>query len=205
MTTTHDTAVAVGRSPAPRRCATSSGGRTGPEALVHLQRTSGNQAVASLVERGNPPVQRGLFDLLGGLLGAGGTSAGALAGQGAQAGAQQLGGMIGGPFGQILSNASGGLGGAAISLVGGDTAGALSGLRTTGAEAAGPLAQSGLGMLGNVIGGQAGGLVGGLGGAVGQGLSSVVMGGSPAQAASGVLGAATPGLMDMASRFLGGI
>ena len=138
------------------------------DAVLHLQRAVGNRGVASLMRSGTPTVQRGLFDMLGGLLGGGGS----------------------------------GLGGVASSLAGGNTSGALAGLQGVGAGAAAPLAQSGMGMLGNAIGGPAGGLVGGLGGAVGQGLTSVISGGSPAQAGMGVLGAAIPGLRQMAGSFL---
>lgn len=179
------------RSPAPKH-----------DALMRLQKGAGNRAVATLVAPG-PVVQRGLFDMLGNLLGDDVRSqAAGLAGRGVGAGVERLSGMIGGPFGQILGGSGQGLAGAAESLVGGDTGAALRGLQTTGAAAAGPLAQSGMGLLGGALGGPAGGLVGGLGSSVGQGLGSVIMGGSPLEAGRGVAGAATPGLLDLLRRFL---
>jgi hypothetical protein len=111
--------------------------------------------------------------------------------------------MIGGSLGQTIGGAGAGLANAASSLIGGDTRGALSTLQQTGAATAAPLAQQGLGMLGGAIGGQAGGLISSLGGSVGQGLSSIISGGNPLQAGMGVIQAAAPQLMQMASGFLG--
>lgn len=173
-------------------------------ALLELQRSAGNASVSALVSE-QPTVQRGLFDMLGGLLGGGGglqQQAAGLAGRGVEAGAGALGARLGGPFGGMLAGAGGGLAGAATSLVGGDTAGALGGLQAVGTSLADPFAQTATSMLGSAIGGQAGGLVSGLGGAVGQGLTSVIQGGSPAQAGMGLLGAAAPGLSEMAGKFL---
>lgn len=164
--------------------------------------------MASVLAGHRPVVQRGLFDMLGGLLGGGGAlqqQAAGLAGQGVQAGVGRLGTALGGPFGQLLAGTGAGLGSAASSLVGGNTRAALSGLQAVGTSVATPLAQTAMGTLGSAIGGPAGGLVSGLGGAVGQGLTSIISGGSPAQAGMGILGAAAPGLQDMASKFLGGI
>ena len=181
---------------------------SGP-AVLQLQREAGNTSVASLVADERPTVQLGLFDMLGSLLGGGAApvqqQAAGLAGQGVQAGVGALGSSMGGPFGQILAGSAPGLAGAASNLIGGNTAGALSGLQTVGASAAGPLGQTAMGMLGNAIGGQAGGLVGGLGGAVGQGLSSIISGGGVGQAGMGILNAAAPALQQMAGKFLGGI
>jgi hypothetical protein len=177
-------------------------------AILGLQRSAGNRSVTSMLGHRPVPVQRGLFDMLGGLLGGGGgglrQQAAGLAGQGVQAGIGALAGKLGGPFGQILQGAGSGLAGAASSLVGGDTGGALATLRETGMAAAMPAAQAGMGMLGGAIGGQAGQVVGGLGESVGQGLSSVIGGGSPAAAGMGVVQAAQPGVMGLLSRFLGG-
>lgn len=177
-------------------------------ALQHLQATAGNASVASLLANGEPTVQRGLFDVLGGLLGGGGPGReqlAGLAGQGVQAGAGALGSALGGPFGGLLSGAGAGLGGAASNLMMGNPAAALSGLQGVGAGVAGPAAETAMGMLGGAMGGQAGGLVSGLGSSVGQGLSSIISGGSPAQAGMGVLNAAAPALQDLASKFLRGI
>jgi hypothetical protein len=180
----------------------------GQAAVLDLQRSAGNASVASLFADGGPVVQRGLFDILGGLLGGAPglqQQAAGLAGQGVQAGVGALGQSIGGPFGQILGGTGSGLAGVASNLVGGNTGAALSGLQTVGAGVATPAAQAAMNMLGGAIGGQAGGLVSGLGGAVGQGLTSVIQGGSPGQAGMGVLSAAAPALQEMASKFLGGI
>ncbi|MFN2588678.1 MAG: hypothetical protein ABR613_11250 [Actinomycetota bacterium] len=201
------------RSAAPRREGRAPGGgaaRVGPAAVLHLQSTAGNGGVTSLV-RGEPRVvQRGLFDALGNLFGGAGGGGlqqqlAGLAGSAAQSGLGSLSQTIGGPFGEILGGAAPGLSSAASSFVGGDVSGALSTLQSTGSAAAGPAAQTAMGMLGNAIGGSAGSLVGGLGSSVGEGLSSVISGGNVAQAGMGVLNAAQPGLMGLASRFLGGI
>lgn len=179
-----------------------------PAAMLDLQRTAGNASVAALVAGEEPVVQRGLFDILGGLFGGAPAlqqQASGLAGQGVQAGVGALSNAIGGPFGQILGGTGAGLAGVASNLVGGNTAAALGGLQGIGAGVATPFAQTGMNMLGGAIGGQAGGLVSGLGGAVGQGLTSIIQGGSPGQAGMGILGAAAPGLQEMAARFLGGI
>jgi hypothetical protein len=178
--------------------------------VLELQRSAGNRTVASLMDptgRPGPVVQRGFFDALGGLLASSGLQqqAAGLASQGVQTGVQSIASHVGGPLGGILGGAGAGLGGAASSLVSGDVAGALSGLQATGATAAVPFGQAGMGMLGNAIGGQAGSFVGGLGGAVGQGLSSVISGGSVGQAGMGILNTAAPGLLSMAGRFLGGL
>lgn len=180
------------RSPATRAHAPHHG------AVMTLQKGAGNQAVSSLMAAPGPVVQRGLFDMLGNVLGGDVRSQGAsLAARGVQAGAERLGGMIGGPFGGILAGSGQGLAGAAQSFVSGDTGAALRGLQTTGAAAAGPLAQSGMNLLGGALGGPIGGLVGGLGSSVGQGLSSVVMGGNALEAGRGVAGAAAPGLLEL--------
>jgi hypothetical protein len=182
---------------------------TRTEGVLQLQSRAGNARVASVLGDRPPVVQRGLFDMLGGLLGGGvgglRSQGAALAGQGVQAGIGALGSSLGGPFGALLGGTGAGLGGAASQLVAGNTAGALSGLQGVGAGVAGPFAETAMGMLGGGIGGQAGGFLSGLGAPVGQGLSSIISGGSPAQAGMGVLGAAAPGLKDMASSFLGGI
>lgn len=174
--------------------------------VLSLQRSAGNAAVAPLLGSA-PTVQRGLFDMLGGMLGGGDLrqQAAGIAGQGVQAGVGALAGKIGGPFGEILGGAGSGLAGAAGSLISGNSGAALETLRQTGMAAAGPAAQTGLGMLGGAVGGQAGQLIGGLGPSVGQGLSSIISGGSPGEAGMGILNAAGPGLMGLASRFLGGI
>jgi hypothetical protein len=175
--------------------------------VLSLQRSAGNAAVAPLLVSAPPTVQRGLFDMLGGMLGGGDLrqQAAGIAGQGVQAGVGALAGRIGGPFGEILGGAGSGLAGAAGSLISGNSGAALDTLRQTGMAAAGPAAQTGLGMLGGAVGGQAGQFIGGLGPSVGQGLSSIISGGSPGEAGMGVLNAASPGLMGLASRFLGGI
>jgi hypothetical protein len=178
------------------------------EGVLQLQRRAGNARVASVLADRRPVVQRGLFDMLGGLLGGGGglrDQGAALAGQGVQAGIGALGSSLGGPFGALLGGTGAGLGGAASQLVSGNTAAALSGLQGVGTGVAGPLAETAMGMLGTGVGGQAGGFLSGLGAPVGQGLSSIISGGSPAQAGMGVLDAAAPGLRQMASSFLGGI
>lgn len=206
---TGEASEARARAAAPRREGTAGGARSvGPAAVLHLQSTAGNGGVTSLV-RGEPRVvQRGLFDALGNIFGGGGDvrqQLAGVAGNAAQSGLGALSSTIGGPFGEILGGAAPGLSSAASSFVGGDMAGALGALQSTGAAAAGPAAQTAMGMFGNAIGGQAGSFVGGLGSSVGQGLSSIISGGNPAQAGMGVLNAAQPGLMQMASRFLGGI
>lgn len=193
------------RAAAPRREAAP---RVGPAAVLHLQSTAGNAGVASLVGREPRVVQRGLFDALGNIFGGGGgirEQLAGVAGSAAQSGLGSLSRTIGGPFGEILAGAAPGLSSAASSFVGGDASGALRTLQATGSAAAGPAAQTGFGMLGNAIGGSAGSFVGGLGSSVGEGLSSVISGGNVGQAGVGVLNAAQPGLMAMASRFLGGI
>jgi hypothetical protein len=186
--------------------------RSGPpasQAVLRLHGTAGNAGVATLLTGGEPTVQRGMFDMLGGLLGGGGgglrENLAGLAGRGIEAGAGALGSKIGGPFGGLLSGTGAGLGGAASNLVMGNTASALSGLQGVGTSVAGPAAESAMGMLGGAIGSPAGGVVSGLGTSVGQGLSSIISGGSPAQAGMGVLNAAAPGLQSLAARFLGGI
>ena len=93
----------------------------------------------------------------------------------------------------------------ASQFVSGDTAGALGGLQGIGAGAAGPFAETAMGMLGGALGGQAGGLASGLGAPIGQGLSSIISGGNAGQAGMGVLNAAAPALRDVASSFLGRI
>ena len=178
------------------------------EGVLRLQRSAGNARVASVLGDGQPVVQRGLFDVLGGLLGGGAglRSQGAqLAGQGVQAGIGALGGSLGGPLGDLLKGTGAGLGGVASQFVSGNTGAALSGLQGLGATSAGPFAETALGMLGGQLGGQAGGFLSGLGAPVGQGLSSIISGGSPGQAGMGVLNAAAPGLRDLASSFLGRI
>jgi hypothetical protein len=199
------------RRPAVRRSDTGPGGASSPlgaAAMLDLQRTAGNASVAALVAGDGPVVQRGLFDMLGGLFGGAPAlqqQAAGLAGRGVQAGVGALGGAIGGPFGELLGGTGAGLGGVASNLVGGNTAAALSGLQGVGAGVATPFAQTAMNMLGGAVGGQAGGLVSGLGGAVGQGLTSIIQGGNVGQAGMGVLSAAAPGLQQMAARFLGGI
>src|SRR4029077_13394678 len=79
--------------------------------FLQLQRDAGNAGVASLVVEERPTVQRGLFDMLGSLLGGGGAAplqqqAAGLAGQKVQSGVGALGGSLGGPFGGILSGAA---------------------------------------------------------------------------------------------------
>jgi hypothetical protein len=189
----------------PRRTQRSAAPRTHApthDGVMRLQESAGNRAVTSLVAPG-PVVQRGLFDMVGNLLGDDPRrQAAALAGRGVASGVESLGGMVGGPFGQILGGSGQGLAGAAQSLVSGDTGGALSGLQSTGAAAAQPLAQSGMGLLGGMLGGPLGGLVGGMGSSVGEGLTSVITGGSPVEAGRGVADAAAPGLLALLRRFL---
>jgi len=180
------------------------------EGVLQLQRSAGNARVASVLGGGGgqPVVQRGLFDVLGGLLGGGGglRSQGAqLAGQGVTAGIGALGGSLGGPLGGLLQGTGGALGDVASQFVSGNTGAALSGLQSVGTGVATPLAETTMGMLGNALGGQAGGFVSGLGAPIGQGLSSIISGGNVGQAGMGVLSAAAPGLRDLASKFLGGI
>lgn len=173
--------------------------------VMHLQRTAGNASVSEMLGA-RPVVQRGLFDMLGGMLGGAGglrQQAASLGGQGVQAGIGALSSMIGGPFGSALGGMAPGLSSAASSLIGGDTRGALGALQSTGASAAAPLAQSGMGMLGNAVGGQAGGFLSSMGAPIGQGLSSVISGGNPVQAGMGVAQAAAPGLLQMGRGLFG--
>lgn len=101
-------------------------------------------------------------------------------------------------FDNLLSTAVPGLLGAASSALSGDSKGALSQVRATGASAAPMLAQQGAGALGGLIGGTAGQAVSSLGAPLGQGLGSVISGqSSPGEAAGGLLGAAQPMLLQL--------
>lgn len=104
----------------------------------------------------------------------------------------------GGLFDGLLGQALPGVLGAASSLVGGDSAGALDQVRSTGASMAPGLVQGGATALGNAVGGSAGQVVSGLGGAAGQGVAGVLSGEQSAgQAASGLASAGMPAILSL--------
>lgn len=110
-----------------------------------------------------------------------------------------------GGFFDVLGQAAPGVLGAASSLLGGNSAGALEQVRQTGAGVAPGLVQQGVSALGGAVGGSAGQTVSSLGGAMGQGVGSVLSGEqSVGQAAGGALQTAQPAILGLLMSLLRG-
>ena len=110
-----------------------------------------------------------------------------------------------GGFFDVLGQAAPGILGAASSLLGGNSAGALDQVRQTGAGIAPGLVEQGVSGLGGLVGGSAGQTISSLGGAAGQGVGSVLSGEqSVGQAAGGLLQTAQPAILSLLMSLLQG-